>query len=584
MKIDRQMAKHLLNTSLLAPKILIILSLFIRFSGFLILFTNLSILLEWTVLNILLTPVKFTLILDPVGIIYASAVLFIAANVIRFSKFYICEDPFINRFSILVILFVASMLTLIFVPHFMALLLGWDGLGITSFILIIYYQNPKSLGAGIVTALINRIGDVIILIAIALTLNQGHWTITHMWLTPSIQIQVMAIIVAGCTKRAQIPFSSWLPAAMAAPTPVSALVHSSTLVTAGVFLLIRFYPFLHLSYYFNKILLFTAVVTIFIAGIRAATECDIKKIIALSTLRQLGMMMCSLGLGAPSIALFHIITHALFKALLFICAGQFIADHAHGQDLRWMGNLTIQNPVATASILIANIALCGIPFLAGFYSKDLIIEFILTGGFNLLMLCLMFIAVGLTALYSVRFSLIIIWAPQHHLPLFNSTEKLTTRLPIITMSLLSIIIGSCLLWLIPIQSVPLFMPVNLKLTPIFMVVAGVLIRWYLSLGLTSKSARLIKIHLSNYASCIMWFLAPLSTQPLITQSIKLRHHLLKTSDQAWLEQFRAQGVFSRIINSGSTIQRFSSFNPTRLILTSSVAMMYISSLVYLTYC
>jgi len=125
-------------------------------------------------INLLLTPVKFTLIIDPVGIIYASAVLFIAANVIRFSKFYMHEDPIINRFSVLVILFVASILTLIFVPHFMALLLGWDGLGITSFVLIIYYQNPKSLGAGIVTALINRIGDVIILIAIGLTLNQGH--------------------------------------------------------------------------------------------------------------------------------------------------------------------------------------------------------------------------------------------------------------------------------------------------------------------------------------------------------------------------------------------------------------------------
>jgi len=121
---------------------------------------------------------------------------------------------------------------------------------------------------------------------------------------------------------------------MAAPTPVSALVHSSTLVTAGVFLLIRFYPFLHLYLYFNNILLFTAVTTIFIAGISATTECDIKKIIALSTLSQLGVIIARLGLGAPILALFHIVTHALFKALLFICAGQLIADHSHGQDLR----------------------------------------------------------------------------------------------------------------------------------------------------------------------------------------------------------------------------------------------------------
>lgn len=141
-------------------------------------------------------------------------------------------------------------------------------------------------------------------------------------------------MLAGITKRAQIPFSSWLPAAMAAPTPVSALVHSSTLVTAGVFLLIRFYPFLASLAIFNKILLFMAVSTILIAGIRASTECDIKKIIALSTLSQLGIIMIRIALGAPDFALFHIITHALFKALLFICAGEIIALHSHAQELR----------------------------------------------------------------------------------------------------------------------------------------------------------------------------------------------------------------------------------------------------------
>jgi NADH-ubiquinone oxidoreductase chain 5 len=578
------MAKYLLNTTSLAPKILIALSIFMGVAGFFILSNNSSVLLEWVVLNLLLTPVKFTLILDPVGLIYASTVLFIAANVIRFSKFYMHEDPLINRFSILVMFFVASILTLIFVPHFIALLLGWDGLGITSFILIIYYQNPKSLGAGIVTALINRIGDVIILIAIGLTLDQGHWTITHIWLFPNMQIQALIIMVAGCTKRAQIPFSSWLPAAIAAPTPVSALVHSSTLVTAGVFLLIRFYPFLHLSLYFNKILLFTAVITIFMAGIRAATECDIKKIIALSTLSQLGIIICSLGLGAPIIALFHIITHALFKALLFICAGQSIADHAHGQDLRWMGNLPAQNPVTTSSILIANIALCGLPFLAGFYSKDLIIEYMLTGGFNLLILNLTFVAVGLTALYSIRFSLIVIWAPIHHSPLFNLDEKLSTAVPIIIISFISIIIGSCLLWLMPIINRPFHITLSQKLIPIIIIVSGVLVRWWLSLNNSTKPANLLRLHLSNYASCIIWFLAPLSTQPIINPSIKLSHHLLKTSDQAWLEQLSAQGIFSGIMNSRSLIQGSNMYSPTRLILRSVIATSYFCILIPLIRC
>jgi NADH-ubiquinone oxidoreductase chain 5 len=146
--------------------------------------------------------------------------------------------------------------------------------------------------------------------------------------------QILIIAGAAITKSAQIPFSRWLPAAIAAPTPVSALVHSSTLVTAGVFLLIRFYPFLEKLPMFNFLLLFAAVSTIFMAGIRARTECDIKKIIALSTLSQLGVIITSLGLGIPNLALFHIITHAMFKALLFICAGGLIARHSHRQELR----------------------------------------------------------------------------------------------------------------------------------------------------------------------------------------------------------------------------------------------------------
>lgn len=176
------------------------------------------------------------------------------------------------------------------------------------------------------------------------------------------------------TKSAQMPFSSWLPAAIAAPTPVSALVHSSTLVTAGVFLLIRFYNFLTEIKYFNFILIIISCSTILIAGLSALTECDLKKIIALSTLSQLGVIIASLGLGCVNLAFFHLITHALFKALLFICAGSIIHFHIHGQDLRTIGNLTRQLPFTISALLIANISLCGLPFISGFYSKDMILE------------------------------------------------------------------------------------------------------------------------------------------------------------------------------------------------------------------
>lgn len=548
-------------------------------SGLYLIALNSSILLEWNILLLINTPVKFILILDPVGLTYAATVLFIASNVIRFSKYYMKDDLFINRFSILVMLFVLSITLLIFIPHFIALLLGWDGLGITSFILVIYYQNSKSLAAGIITALTNRIGDVIILISIAMTLNQGHWRITHMWESPIIKIQIIAILVAGCTKRAQIPFSSWLPAAIAAPTPVSALVHSSTLVTAGVFLIIRFYPFLSQYGIFNKLLLFVAVSTIFIAGVSASTECDIKKIIALSTLRQLGVIICSLGLGNPIIALFHIITHALFKSLLFICAGQLIADHLHGQELRWMGAINNQNPISSSCILIANFALCGMPFMAGFYSKDLIIEFILVGGFNRLIAIITLIAVGFTTLYSIRFILVIAWRPRNHTSMSTSIEISASTTPMVIIATCSIITGSCILWILPIYVTPFFIPLMLKIVPLYLITTGLLVRLLIS---NPKAISIPeKLHLLNYASCLIWFLVPLSSQPVLGKPILAGRSILKLSDNAWLEFIGSQGVFNFITLMGRKIQSSSMYSPSNLLLVSSSAAMFTLITTYL---
>lgn len=186
----------------------------------------------------------------------------------------------------------------IFVPNLVAILLGWDGLGLVSFLLVVYYQNYKSLRAGIITVLINRVGDVMILLRIGLISCEGIWSIVYFVYDQELSIVVLFILIAGITKSAQIPFSSWLPAAIAAPTPVSALVHSSTLVTAGVFLLIRFYSYLEQATWFKPLLLIIATITMLMAGMAANLENDLKKVIALSTLRQLGVIMASLGLGA----------------------------------------------------------------------------------------------------------------------------------------------------------------------------------------------------------------------------------------------------------------------------------------------
>lgn len=211
---------------------------------------------------------------------------------------YMSEEVFLRRFSWLVFLFVLSIRFVIFVPNLVAILLGWDGLGLVSFLLVIYYQNYKSLAGGILTVLINRVGDVIILLRIGLLCKEGSFGFFYLLGDRAVVLVCIMLVVAGITKRAQIPFSSWLPAAMAAPTPVSALVHSSTLVTAGVFLLIRFYSYLRAFTWFKPFLLFVATLTMLMAGIAANLENDLKKIIALSTLRQLGVMMAALGLGA----------------------------------------------------------------------------------------------------------------------------------------------------------------------------------------------------------------------------------------------------------------------------------------------
>jgi NADH-ubiquinone oxidoreductase chain 5 len=246
------------------------------------------------------------------------------------------------------------------------LIVGWDGLGLSSFYLIIYYQNQRSLGASIITLLSNRVGDLCLLIAIGLFISLGTRFLPH------ITLLRLLILTACFTKRAQFPFIRWLPAAMAAPTPVSALVHSSTLVTAGVYLIIRFFRPIFEAERARFIIATISRITMFFSALRGIFETDFKKIIALSTLRQLGFIIFRISQGIKICGFFHLITHAIFKSLLFICAGAVIVLRGHNQDIRRLpkfNNLIIQR-----CFIVASIALIRTPFLVGFYSKDLILE------------------------------------------------------------------------------------------------------------------------------------------------------------------------------------------------------------------
>lgn len=541
------------------------------------------ILIEWNIASIGRTPITFTVIADAIGILFSCTVLFISGNVLIFSTVYMADDKFIDRFTVLVLLFVTSINLLIFIPHFIILLIGWDGLGITSFILVIYYQNPKSLSAGMVTALTNRIGDVILLLSIAWTLNQGHWYIINIWDTDISILQVIAITIAAITKRAQMPFSRWLPAAIAAPTPVSALVHSSTLVTAGVFLLIRFYPFLHTIKYFNAVLLIFAVSTILIAGLSATTECDIKKIIALSTLRQLGMIITSLGLNMPQLAYFHMLTHALFKALLFVCAGRFINSHLHAQDLRWMGNLTNQIPVASSCISLANLALCGFPFIAGFYSKDLIIESAINIQNNLLMVSLSLFRIGLTSFYSIRFRMSVMWRAYSGPLLINIKEHINIIKPIVALSTLSIIAGGAISWIPPISSTIFILPFILKISPVIIVTMGLVAAWAISSINSLNNSKLIIIPITHYASCIIWYLVPISSQFTIKWPMWVAHQYLKSMDQGWLEMRSGQGINKFILNIRNMYLVKLPKSPTSYLVVSASSSLALISLILIFY-
>ena len=513
------------------------------------------ILVEWQVFSINSSTITLPFIFDSYSILFIAALLNICSHVLFFSKSYIKDDPFFNRFTSILILFIVSIIILIFIPNIWALLLGWDGLGFTRFALVIYYSNPRSLGAGIITALTNRVGDAFILLAISWTLLNNQWSIINIWHSHFSWLVVLCITLAAITKSAQAPFSSWLPAAIAAPTPVSALVHSSTLVTAGVFLLIRFYPFLSKFSWFKPFLLISASITIFLAGLSAITEFDLKKIIALSTLSQLGVIISSIALGFPKLAIFHLLTHAIFKALLFICAGTIIHYNNHTQDLRNVGNLFFQLPRTISALTIANISLSGLPFLSGFYSKDLILEISIFTPTNLIPLSILATATGLTIAYSIRLRIYSLWAPQnssiiHHI----SNEDKNIVLPTSFLAITAITAGSSLNWVLSPFFFDPVLPLSLKSSPLIITIFRAIFSWLIFSSSNSSTPYFINNIIKHEASSEIWYLTPIATQSTLTTPLIYAHQSHKTLDHGWLEFIGPQGIWSYISFSSKLTQ------------------------------
>lgn len=367
--------------------------------------SNAAIMFNFNFFPNTIISLELDLFLDTESSIFFFCVSWISFAVFRYGVRYIRTDIHQDRFFLLLLRFVFSMFILVFRSNFFCIIIGWDGLGVTSFLLVVYFQNKTSFNAGMITVITNRIGDVLLLSSIAILLSLNQWnTLMMRLILPREHLSVLSLLIifGAFTKSAQIPFSRWLPAAMAAPTPVSSLVHSRTLVTAGIYLLLRFKRF------FIDMSIFPVIfgcLTMCMAGLSGLFEIDFKKIVALSTLRQLGLIIARFGLGAFAITLFHLITHAFFKALLFLATGITIHSAKDYQDLRYIRVPRKRTPRTIAIFWVANLRLIGFPFLAGFYSKDLILELILSQRRGSIILVLFFVGTALTVIYTIRFLL-----------------------------------------------------------------------------------------------------------------------------------------------------------------------------------
>lgn len=437
------------------------------FANYLVL-TNTTFVLNWNIFQNIGITVDITWHADIYASIFLTTVSLIGGRVILFSHRYIKTEVFYFRFLIIIILFLISMFILIFRRDIIILILGWDGLGLVSYLLVIFFFSKKSQNARILTLLTNRLGDIFLLFAICLILMEGSWKFWIISLnafSPSTFLSLI-ILLAAITKSAQLPFCAWLPAAIAAPTPVSALVHSSTLVTAGLYLLFRFSPaIINLSQ--SRIVFIIGTTTLILAGIRAIYETDIKKIVALSTLRQLGFIIARISLLFYLEAFIHLITHAFFKALLFITVGNIIHLSDDYQDLRKINFTSTNHSFTFTFIITANLRLRGFPFLRGFFSKELILESLTHQNRPLIPLTiiyLFFFGCILTAAYSTRFiiSSSINWK-LHKTIIFNQDRDTIVQKRILLLFFLAVFRGRYITWILGTNDIRFNTPFSIKL-------------------------------------------------------------------------------------------------------------------------
>ena len=346
---------------------------------------------SWSVVGDLKLEVGF--LIDSLTVMMMLVVTFVSLMVHIYTIGYMSEDPGYQRFFSYISLFTFSMLMLVMSNNFLQLFFGWEAVGLVSYLLIgFWYTKPTAIYANLKAFLVNRVGDFGFILGIGLVAaffgSLDYETVFKaapamadrtLSLVGSLQWSLLTVIciclfIGAMGKSAQFPLHVWLPDSMEGPTPISALIHAATMVTAGIFMVARMSPLFELSEAALSFVLVIGAITAFFMGLLGIVQNDIKRVVAYSTLSQLGYMTVALGASAYGVAVFHLMTHAFFKALLFLGAGSVIIGMHHDQDIRNMGGLWKYMPITWITSLIGSLALVGTPFFAGFYSKESIIE------------------------------------------------------------------------------------------------------------------------------------------------------------------------------------------------------------------